>query len=105
MAWTYLAVAGLFEVAFAAALKLSDGFTRLWPSLAFLVFSIASFVLLARAVTTIPIGTAYAVWTGIGAAGTALVGIAFLGEPASALRLCFIATLIASIVGLRLTAS
>lgn len=105
MAWLYLLGAGMFEVAFATALKLSDGFTRLWPTLAFLLFSLLSFLLLARAVLVLPIGTAYAAWTGTGAAGTALVGIAFLGESTNALRLFFIATLIASIIGLRLTSS
>ena len=105
MAWLYLLAAGSFEVAFAVALKLSDGFTRLWPTLAFLVFSFLSFVLLARAALTIPIGTAYAVWTGIGAAGTVLVGIAFLGEPANAMRLVFLGTLIGSLVGLKLTST
>lgn len=103
MAWIYLLGAGLFEVAFATALKASEGFTRLWPTLAFLLFSLLSFLLLARAVLVLPIGTAYAVWTGIGAAGTALAGIAFLGESVNPMRLFFIATLVASIVGLKLT--
>ncbi len=105
MAWFYLLAAGVFEVAFAVALKLSDGFSRLWPTIGFLVFSFLSFILLARAALTLPIGTAYAVWTGIGAAGTVLVGIAFLGEPANALRLVFLVTLIGSVVGLKLTST
>lgn len=105
MAWIWLGIAGVFEVAFAAALKLSEGFTRPWPTLAFLAFSLLSFLFLARAAAMLPIGTAYAVWTGIGAAGTALIGIAFLGEPVSAPRLFFIATLIASIIGLKLTSN
>lgn len=105
MAWLYLFAAGLFEVAFATALKMSEGFTRLWPTLAFLVFSLLSFLLLARAVLVLPIGTAYAVWTGIGAAGTALIGIAFLGESTNALRLFFIATLVGSIIGLKLSSN
>lgn len=103
MAWTYLLLAGLFEVAFAVALKASDGFTKLWPSLAFVLFSLISFLLLARALTSIPIGTAYAVWTGIGAVGTAAVGIFLFAEPAGALRLLFLALLITSIIGLKLT--
>jgi quaternary ammonium compound-resistance protein SugE len=103
MAWAYLVVAGLFEVAFAAALKASDGFSKLLPSLLFLIFSVLSFVLLARAVLSIPIGTAYSVWTGIGAAGTVIVGILAFGEPANALRLFFLVTLIVGIVGLRLS--
>ena len=103
MAWTYLIIAGLFEVAFAAALKMSDGFSRLTPTLLFLIFSILSFLLLARAVSTIPIGVAYAVWTGIGAAGTVIIGIIVFGEPANTLRLVFLGTLVIAIIGLRMT--
>lgn len=103
MPWVYLVLAGFFEIAFAVALKASDGFTRLWPVVLFVVFATASFVLLARAIDAIPIGTAYAIWTGIGAAGTAIVGILAFGEPATALRLFFIAALVAAIAGLRLT--
>ena len=98
MAWAYLLLAGAFEVGFASTLKLTDGFTRLWPTIVFLIFAIASFALLAKAAQTLPIGTAYAVWTGI---GTVIIGILFYKEPATALRLFFIATLIASIIGLR----
>lgn len=105
MAWLYLLGAGIFEVAFASALKLSEGFTRPWPTAAFFVFSLLSFLLLSRAVLVLPIGTAYAVWTGIGAAGTALIGIAFLGESMNAMRLFFIATLVASIIGLKLASN
>lgn len=103
MAWTYLVLAGLFEVGFASTLKLTEGFTRLWPTLLFLLFAIVSFTLLAKAAQTLPIGTAYAVWTGIGAAGTVIIGILVYKEPATALRLFFIATLIASIIGLKYT--
>jgi quaternary ammonium compound-resistance protein SugE len=99
----YLIVAGLFEVAFAAALKASDGLTRFTPTVLFVVCATLSFVLLSRAVTTLPIGTAYSVWTGIGAAGTVAVGIFVFGEPAHGLRLLFLAVLIGAIVGLRLT--
>jgi quaternary ammonium compound-resistance protein SugE len=101
MAWAYLLLAGTFEVGFASTLKLTDGFTRLWPTLIFLACAIISFLLLAKAAQTLPIGTAYAVWTGIGAVGTVIIGILFYKEPATALRLFFIATLIASIIGLR----
>jgi len=101
MAWAYLVLAGAFEVGFASTLKLTDGFTRLWPTLLFLACAIISFLLLAKAAQTLPIGTAYAVWTGIGAVGTVIIGILFYKEPATALRLFFIMTLIASILGLK----
>ena len=101
MAWAYLLLAGAFEVGFASTLKLTDGFTRLWPTLLFLACAIISFLLLAKAAQTLPIGTAYAVWTGIGAVGTVIIGILFYKEPATALRLFFIMTLIASILGLK----
>ncbi|MFW2392002.1 MAG: DMT family transporter [Methyloceanibacter sp.] len=102
MSWALLVLAGLFEVGFASTLKLTENFTKLWPTLIFTVCIILSFVLLNRALKDIPIGTAYAVWTGIGAAGTAMVGILVYKEPATALRLFFIATLIGSIIGLKL---
>ncbi|MGB3022667.1 MAG: multidrug efflux SMR transporter [Methyloceanibacter sp.] len=101
MAWAYLILAGLLEIVFAVSLKLADGFTRPVPTLVFFVSIVASFLLLSRAVQALPIGTAYAVWTGIGAAGMALVGIVVYGEPATALRLLFLATLIGSIIGLK----
>jgi quaternary ammonium compound-resistance protein SugE len=101
MAWAYLLLAGAFEVGFASTLKLTDGFTRLWPTIVFLIFATASFALLAKAAQTLPIGTAYAVWTGIGTVGTVIIGILFYKEPATALRLFFLATLIVSIIGLR----
>ncbi|MGD9951999.1 MAG: quaternary ammonium compound efflux SMR transporter SugE [Burkholderiales bacterium] len=102
MAWLLLAVAGLFEIGWAIGLKYTDGFTRLWPSVWTGLAMVASVVLLALAVRTLPIGTAYAVWTGIGAAGTALLGIYLFGEPATALRLACIALIVAGIVGLKL---
>jgi len=105
MAWGYLMFAGLFEVGFASTLKLTENFTKLWPTLIFSVCILLSFLLLNRALRDIPIGTAYAVWTGIGAAGTALVGIFFYKEPATALRLVFLATLVGSIVGLKFASS
>ena len=101
MAWTYLVLAGFFEIGFASTLKLTDGFTRLWPTLTFAVCSILSFVFLDKALKDIPIGTAYAVWTGIGAVGTAIIGILLYKEPATALRLFFIVTLVGSIIGLK----
>ncbi len=102
MAWLYLIVAGLLETVFAVSLKQSQGFTRLWPSLVFLAASRGSFYLLSQAVRTLPIGTAYAVWTGIGAAGTAIVGIVLLGEPRDLLRLLAIALIVLGVVGLQL---
>jgi len=102
MPWVYLVAAGLFEVGFASTLKLTDGFTKLWPTLIFTVCIVLSFLLLNKAVKDLLIGTAYAIWTGIGAAGTAIVGILVYKEPVTALRLFFIATLIGSIIGLKL---
>jgi quaternary ammonium compound-resistance protein SugE len=102
MPWVYLVAAGLFEVGFASTLKLTDGFTQLWPTLIFTVCIVLSFLLLNKAVKDLPIGTAYAIWTGIGAAGTAIVGILVYKKPVTALRLFFIATLIGSIIGLKL---
>jgi quaternary ammonium compound-resistance protein SugE len=101
MAWTYLMFAGLFEIGFASTLKLTENFTKLWPTVIFSVCILLSFILLNRALKDIPIGTAYAVWTGIGAAGTALIGILIYKEPATALRLFFLATLIGSVIGLK----
>jgi quaternary ammonium compound-resistance protein SugE len=105
VAWILLLIAGAMETVFAVALKESDGFTRLWPSVIFAVASIVSFALLSLALRSLPVGTAYAVWTGIGAAGTALVGIVMLGEPRDILRLVSIALIIAGVVGLRLAGS
>jgi quaternary ammonium compound-resistance protein SugE len=101
MSWAYLVLAGLFEVGFASSLKLTAGFTKLWPTLIFAACILLSFTFLERATRDIPMGTAYAVWTGIGAAGTAIIGILLYKEPATALRLFFIATLVASIIGLK----
>jgi quaternary ammonium compound-resistance protein SugE len=101
MVWLILVAAGLLETGMAVALKASAGFSRLVPSLLFLVFGGASFGLLALALRSLPVGTAYAVWTGIGAAGTALLGMAYFGEPATALRLGCIALIVAGVVGLR----
>ena len=101
MAWLCLIVAGLFEVAWAVALKFTDGFTKLWPSAATIALMIVSFALLSVAYQRIPVGTAYAVWTGIGAAGTAMMGVLLFGEPASAPRLVCLAAVTAGVVGLK----
>jgi len=102
MGWVMLAVAGGLEVAFTTALKYAEGFTKLWPSLAFVIAYAGSAWFLAQAVKTIPLGTAYAVWTGIGAIGTVFVGIALFGEPANVMRMFFLALILAGIVGLKL---
>ena len=103
VAWLYLVLAGLLEIGFAISLKQTEGFTRpLWIAL-FLVAGEASFFLLAQALRTLPVGTAYAVWTGIGAAGTAVVGMVVLGESRDLPRLLSLGVLIAGIVGLRVT--
>ena len=99
--WLSLFIAGLLEIGFTTSLKMSEGHTRLAWSAAFLVCVIGSFYFLDQAIRSIPLGTAYAVWTGIGAAGTALVGIFFFKEPATFLRLAFLIMLIGSIVGLK----
>lgn len=102
MAWTVLFVAGLFEVGWAIGLKYTAGFTRWWPSVLTISAMIVSVYLLAVAVRTLPIGTGYAVWTGIGAAGTVILGIVLLGEPATVARLACIGLILAGIVGLKL---
>ena len=102
MAWVLVVLAGLFEVGFALALKASDGFSRPVPTILFGVFAAVSFTLLNLALRDLPIGTAYAVWTGIGAAGTAVVGVIFLGDPATAVRLGSIALIVVAVVGLQL---
>ena len=101
-AWFYLVLAGFLEIGFASMIKLTQNFTKPLPTLVFLIFAIASFYMLTKAIEQIPVGTAYAVWTGIGAAGTVLVGIFFYNDPASMLRLFFLFTLIASVIGLKL---
>jgi quaternary ammonium compound-resistance protein SugE len=102
MAWLYLIVAGLLEVAWAVSLKQTEGFTRLGPSLFTLATMAASFYLLSLALRTLPTGTGYAVWVGIGAAGTALLGILFLGEPKTAFRLVSLGLILLGVIGLRL---
>ena len=102
MAWALLFLAGLLEVAWAVGLKYTDGFTRPWPTAATLVAMIGSVVLLALAVRTLPLGTAYAVWTGIGTAGAVLLGIVLFQEPATLARLFFVGLIVAGLVGLKL---
>ncbi len=104
MAWILLLAAGMFEVGWAVGLKFTDGFTRLWPSLGTLCSMIVSLGLLGLALRSLPLGTAYAVWTGIGTVGTALLGIALFAEPATAARLGCIALIVAGIAGLKLLA-
>ncbi len=105
MAWTYLFIAGVFEVAWAVGLKYTEGFTRLWPTLGTAAALVLSMVLLALALRTLPLGTAYAVWTGVGAVGTAVAGILLFDEPAGAARVACIALIVAGIVGLKLTST
>lgn len=103
MAWIFLTVAGLLEIAFAFAMKSSEGFTRMLPSLATVGFGLTSVLLLSSAMRTLPMGTGYAVWTGIGAAGTALVGILVMDDSAAPLRLFCIGLILAGVIGLKLT--
>ncbi len=104
MAWLLLLVAGLLEAGWAYGLKLTDGFRRPLPTALTLAAMVASMVLLAQATRTLPIGTAYAVWVGIGAVGAAALGVLLLGEPLTPARAIFLALLVIAIVGLRLTA-
>ena len=105
MPWIILIIAGLFEVGFTTCLKLSNNFKNISWSIGFFVCISLSFFLLNKAIQTIPLGTAYAVWTGIGAVGTAIIGIVFFKEPSDLWRLFFIFTLIASIIGLKLVSA
>lgn len=105
MAWIYLFVAGLLEVAWAYFMKRSDGFTLFWPSVATLVLMITSFALLSISMKTLPLGTAYAVWTGIGAIGAFLVGIAVLGEAATPMRLLAAAFIVTGMALMKLSSS
>jgi quaternary ammonium compound-resistance protein SugE len=101
MAWTILFIAGVLEIGWAVGLKYTNGFTRLWPTVGTAAALIGSMALLGVAVRTLPLGTAYAVWTGIGTVGTAILGIVLFQEPASASRLLFIGLIVAGILGLR----
>lgn len=104
MAWLLLVLAGLLEVGWAAGLKSTQGFTRFWPSVATVSAIVLSLLLLGQSVRSIPIGTAYAVWTGIGAVGAAAIGMTLFGEPATIVRLLCLGLILAGIVGLKLTA-
>jgi len=101
MAWTYLLIAGLLEVGWAIGLKYTEGLTRLVPSVLTLASMVASVVLLGLALKTLPVGTGYAVWTGIGTVGTAILGVALFGEPATAARIGSILLIVAGIAGLK----
>lgn len=104
MAWTYLVLAGLFEIGWAIGLKYTDGFTRVVPTVLTAVSMVISVVLLGLALKSLPVGTGYAVWTGIGTVGTAILGIVLLGEPATAIRLGCIGLIVAGILGLKAAA-
>lgn len=104
MAWAYVLIAGILEVVWSFSLKASEGFTKLLPSVATVFFMILSFVVLSQGMKSLPLGTAYAVWTGIGAVGAALVGIVVLGESASLMRVAGIAFIVVGIVFLKLAA-
>ena len=103
MAWALLFVAGLFEIGWAIGLKYTDGFTRLWPTVGTVLAMIISLGLLGVAMKSLPVGTSYAVWVGVGAVGTAILGIVLLGEPANAGRLLSLGLIVAGIVGLKLS--
>lgn len=103
MAWLTILAAGLFETGFAVSLKMSHGLTRLWPTVIFAICALLSFGLLTLALRHLEVGAAYAVWTGIGAAGTAIVGMAFLGDAVSTLKLVSIGLVLAGVIGLNLS--
>jgi quaternary ammonium compound-resistance protein SugE len=105
MAWTHLVIAGVFEIVWAIGLKYTEGFTRLWASLVTIAAMLISFFFLSLALKTLPVGTGYAVWTGIGAVGTAILGIVLFNESREAARLACIALIVAGIVGLKLTSA
>lgn len=104
MSWIFLFLAGLFEIGWAIGLKYTDGFSRPLPTVATVASMVVSLVLLGLALKTLPVGTAYAVWTGIGTVGTVLLGIWLLGEPATAVRLACIGLIVAGILGLKVAA-
>ena len=103
MSWILLVLAGLFEIGWAIGLKYTEGFTRLWPSVWTVAAMIVSLGLLGLAMKSLPVGTSYAVWVGVGAVGTAILGIVLLGEPATAGRIASLALIVAGIVGLKLS--
>ena len=102
MDWVLLSIAGLLEIAFALSMKLSEGFTRLIPALCTVATGLLSVLLLSLSLRTLPVGTGYAVWTGIGAGGTAILGMAILGDSAEPMRLLCIALIVAGVIGLKM---
>jgi quaternary ammonium compound-resistance protein SugE len=105
MSWLLLILAGLFEIGWGIGLKYTEGFTRLWPSIGTALAMVVSLALLGVAMKSLPVGTAYAVWVGVGAVGTVILGIVLFGEPANTLRLVSVALIIGGIVGLKLASS
>jgi quaternary ammonium compound-resistance protein SugE len=105
MSWVFLLMAGFFEIGFTTAMRLSEGFTRPGPTAAFLACSVLSFLCLEKSLNTIPLGTAYAVWVGVGAAGTAVIGVWAFDEPLSGRQMLCIAALILSIAGLKMASA
>ncbi|MGB3069119.1 MAG: quaternary ammonium compound efflux SMR transporter SugE [Ottowia sp.] len=103
MPWILLFIAGLFEIGWAIGLKYTHGFSRLWPTVGTVTAMVASVALLGLAMRSLPVGTAYAVWTGIGAVGTVILGIVLFGDPANAPRLICVALIVVGILGLKLT--
>ncbi|TDK28696.1 quaternary ammonium compound efflux SMR transporter SugE [Luteimonas aestuarii] len=104
MPWMILLLAGLLEIGWAIGLKYTEGFTRVWPTLGTVAAMVASLGLLGVAMKSLPVGTAYAVWVGVGAVGTAILGIVLLGEPANAARFVSLGLIVAGIIGLKLAA-
>ena len=102
MSWLILVLAGLFEIGWAIGLKYTDGFTKLWPTVGTVASMVVSLGLLGVAMKSLPVGTAYAVWVGVGAVGTAILGMVLLGEPANAGRMLSLALIVAGIIGLKL---
>jgi quaternary ammonium compound-resistance protein SugE len=105
MAWIYLVIAGIFEIGFATSLKLMDGHKNIPWTILFYISIVCSFIFLNLSLKQIPIGTAYAIWTGIGGAGVAIIGIVYFKDPATLSRMCFLTLLIVSIVGLKLSST
>lgn len=105
MAWVYLVIAGLLETVWAVGLKYTEGFTKLWPSVGTLVAMAASIFLLSMALRTLPIGTGYAIWTGIGTVGVAIMGVMLFGESLSLLRMLFLLMIVVGILGLKLVSA
>lgn len=105
MAWIILAIAGLFEVGWAIGLKYTEGFTRLWPTVGTVLSMVISLGLLGVAMKSLPVGSAYAIWVGVGAVGTVALGVVLFGEPMNAARLISVALIVAGIIGIKLTTS